>query len=432
MGKTVKDPAQGAVGKAEDVPGPSTAPSAPPVSGGDYEYYEETAEYEGKTDDSGTMARRPLPAVPDSGAPGQSRTQTQTLGRAETEVLGNNALSSPPAGPPSGQHDAFILRNLSTFKGEYNGTAITDWVQKVDLLVRLTKISEDSLLTLLLLRVDPQVVTFLEGLRGRLSPTEHTWPKVKQALLQQYGGAVDPNKQVNKLHSARMRRETPVRQFAHEVERLARLAYPELASDVGTPEQQAIQKSILNRIMVEQFVAGLPPMLSRSVVERQIKDFDEAVKVAAHLEEVNARYFTKSSINAFFSSENRDSSHPKDATSSHTTDSSHRENERGPRGPRQMNHRRFRGPSPSPMRRGNGRPFSLSSRSPVQEQRCYRCGEEGHMRRDCPLNCCFICGDVHPTRSCKNIVCALCKQPGHPANRCSKNSKGPQSHPTIS
>ena len=46
MRKTVKDPAQGAVGKAEDVPDPSTAPSALPVSGGDYEYYEETAEYE--------------------------------------------------------------------------------------------------------------------------------------------------------------------------------------------------------------------------------------------------------------------------------------------------------------------------------------------------------------------------------------------------
>ena len=55
MRKTVKDPAQGAVGKAEDVPDPSTAPSAPPASGGDYEYYEETAEYVGNRDDSGTM-----------------------------------------------------------------------------------------------------------------------------------------------------------------------------------------------------------------------------------------------------------------------------------------------------------------------------------------------------------------------------------------
>ena len=55
MRKTVKDPAQGAVGKAEDVPDPSTAPSALPVSGGD-EYYEETAEYERNRADSGTMS----------------------------------------------------------------------------------------------------------------------------------------------------------------------------------------------------------------------------------------------------------------------------------------------------------------------------------------------------------------------------------------
>ena len=56
MRKTVKDPAQGAVGKAEDVPDPSTAPSALPVSGGDYEYYEETAEYERNRADSGPVS----------------------------------------------------------------------------------------------------------------------------------------------------------------------------------------------------------------------------------------------------------------------------------------------------------------------------------------------------------------------------------------
>ena len=41
MGKTAKDPVPGAVAKAEDVPDPSTVPSAPPGSGGEYEYYEE-------------------------------------------------------------------------------------------------------------------------------------------------------------------------------------------------------------------------------------------------------------------------------------------------------------------------------------------------------------------------------------------------------
>ena len=118
MEKTTKDPVPGAVAKVEDVPDPSTVPSAPPGSGGDYEYYEETAEYVGDRDNSGTMARRPLPAVPISGAPGQSRTQTQALGGAETEGQGNNALSRPTAGHTSGQHDAFILRNLPNYKGE--------------------------------------------------------------------------------------------------------------------------------------------------------------------------------------------------------------------------------------------------------------------------------------------------------------------------
>ncbi|KAF0305230.1 hypothetical protein FJT64_023105 [Amphibalanus amphitrite] len=82
-----------------------------------------------------------------------------------------------------------------------------------------------------------------------------------------------------------MGRDTPVRKFAYEIERLTRLAYPELASDVGSPEQRDTQKNILNRIALEQFISGLPPMLSRPVVERQISDFEEAVRVAAHMEE---------------------------------------------------------------------------------------------------------------------------------------------------
>ena len=426
MGKPTKDAAPGKSAKTEDVPDPNTAPSAPPVSEGDYEYYEETdaGGRERVEEYAGSIARRPLPNIPDSAAPGQSR--TSALGGAVMDGQANNALSNLGTGSPSGQHEAFILRNLTTFKGEYNGTAITDWIQKVELLIRLTKVPADSLLPLLLLRVDPQVVDFLEGLRSRLSPSEHTWARVKQALLQQYGGAIDPNKQVNKLRSARMRRETPVRQFAQEVERLARLAYPELASDIGTPEQLAIQKNILNRITVEQFVSGLPPMLSRSVVERQIKDFDEAVKVAAHLEEVNARYFSKSSINAFFSPENEDS-HPRRETlsSAQATDSSsHHDSEA-----RQADRHRNKSRGASTARRGNSRP---SNRNPVREVRCYQCNELGHIRRECPLNRCFICGDGHPTHSCTNIVCANCKQAGHPANRCSKNSRGHPSHITTS
>ena len=174
--------------------------------------------------------------------------------------------------------------------------------------------------------------------------------------------------------------------------------------------------------MVEQFVAGLPPMLSRSVVEREIKYFDEAVRVAAHLQEVNARYFTKSSINTFFSPENHDSSqHRQNGTAPPTTtDSSHREDDSRPMG-RGISRGRF-----TAQRRGNARP---SGRSKIH---CYRCMEIGHLRRDCPRTSCFICGDFHHTHSCANVVCAQCQQPGHPANRCSKNSKGPPLHTTIS
>ena len=415
MGKPAKETAPGKSTKVESGPDPNTVPSAPPASEGEYEYYEE-AETGGKErveEYAGSIARRPLPTIPDSAAPGQSR--TSALGGAGTDGQKNNALTDMAAGSPPGHQDNFILRNLPTFKGEYNGTAIRDWVQKVDLLIRLTKVPENSVLPLLQLRVDPLVVEFLEGLRSRLSPSEHTWDRVKQALLQQYGGAVDPNKQVNKLRAARMRRETPVRQFAQEVERLARLAYPELASDIGTPEQLAIQKNVLNRIMVEQFVSGLPPMLSRSVVERQIKDFDEAVKTAAHLEEVNARYFSKSSINAFFNPESGDTNPRHDAPSStNTAGSSYHDTD-----VQQPN--RYRNKPRNAARRGNFRPVTRNTE-------CYRCKGLGHISRDCPLNGCFICGEAHPTHTCTNIVCANCKQTGHPANRCSKNSKGHPSH----
>ena len=136
MGKPTKDSAPGKSAKAEDVPDPNTAPSAPPVSEGEYEYYEETdAGGRGRVEEyTGSIANRPLPNIPDAGAPGQSR--ASALGGAGTDGGTNNALSNLATGSPSGQHETFILRNLSTFKGEYNGTAITDWIQKVDLLIR--------------------------------------------------------------------------------------------------------------------------------------------------------------------------------------------------------------------------------------------------------------------------------------------------------
>ena len=121
---------------------------------------------------------------------------------------------------------------------------------------------------------------------------------MKKALLTPYGGVPDPAKQVNRLHTVKMGRETPVREFAHEVERLARLAYPELTSDLGGEEQRDVQRSLFNRISLEQFVSGIPPLRSRAIVERKVEDFQEAVEMAAHLEEVNARFMKKTTINA--------------------------------------------------------------------------------------------------------------------------------------
>ena len=290
--------------KASAAENPSAAaPSAP-----EQEYYEyETAgaEYPGETG-RGTrrgIGGRPLPLPPlptlEPPIPGQGQSRSQWETGNETRGHRHHALSELDE-RGNGHSDAFILRHLFSFKGEYNGKSITDWLQKVDLLRKITNIHDDDLLPLLFLRVDTNVIPFLEGVRDRLSPLQYTWNRVKQALLEQYGGVTNPTIQVNRLHSARMGRDTPVRKFAYEIERLTRLAYPELASDVGSPEQRDTQKNILNRIALEQFISGLSAMLSRPIVERQINDFEEAVRVAAHMEEVNARYFRKSTINAMF------------------------------------------------------------------------------------------------------------------------------------
>ena len=433
MSKAAKDAISGTA-KVEDGAGP--APTAPP--GDQYEYYEEPEA--GGLADTGTIGDRPLPEVPPPARPGQSR--PHVLRGAETEGRGPNAqIPSHEARRAQDNLDSFILRNLPTFKGEYNGTAITDWVQKVDLLLRITGTKSDSIVALLPLRVDTQVVNFLEGLRGRLNPSQYDWERVKPALLQQYGGVVDPTKHVSRLHSARMERETPVRQFAQEVERLARLAYPELTSDLGTPEQRDVQKGILNRITFEQLVSGLPPMLSRPVVERQIENFDEAVDLAAHLEEVNARYFKKSTINAFFNTQDQPGSGEtsgnrqevsRSGEDTGPTNAAFRDNTpRRPPMTRRQEPVRAGGPAGSgrqqeqgPRRNTEG-PWNRSRAPVVPErstgtQRCYRCGETGHFIRECHL--CYICGERHPTEACRNIVCACCKQAGHSANRCSKNS----------
>ena len=217
-----------------------------------------------------------------------------------------------------------------------------------------------------------------------------------------------------------MGRNTPVREFALQVGRLARLAYPELSSDTGTPDQTRLQHTLFNRIALEQFTAGLPPLLSRPIFENRVTDFQEAVNLAAHHEEINARFMRKTTIYAM-----QEESYPNQQGPSYPyipaeyiapiqhvgrpIDTGNSSSERnmlpGPRngGNRPANRRQ----APYLRRRGEG-------------VTCYRCNQTGHIKRDCQS--CPICGEWgHDMADCKSIVCAECKETGHPATRCPKN-----------
>ena len=199
--------------------------------------------------------------------------------------------------------ESLILRQLPTFPGAYDVEAVREWTKRVELLRKIMGVSDTEIIRLLPLRMSSRAADFLQGFVANKEPDEIKWDAVKKAILTQYGVITDPTKQVSQLHSARMGRDTLVREYAHEVERLSRLAYPELTSDKGTKDQEAVQKSLFNRIVLEQFVSGLPPILSRAIVEKKITDSQEAVEMAAHLEEVNARFLKKSTINALHSQE---------------------------------------------------------------------------------------------------------------------------------
>ena len=236
---------------------------------------------------------------------------------------------------------------------------------------------------------------------------------------------MDPSQQVSRLQNVRMGRDTPVRQFAQEVERLARISYPELVGDKCTPEERKIQRGILNRILLEKFIAGLPQILSKSIVEKQVEEFDRAVDLASHMDEVNSRYFKRSTINAFYNEEDSDRRRPDDRDAKprafHPRNQSNPARQTAGRRPEGRGQVRNSAPDSSrPLGAGVGAGHQGDSR------RCYQCGEEGHLKRNCPK--CFLCGENHPIQRCKNVVCAYCKQTGHAATRCSKNLTGPH-HP---
>ena len=240
----------------------------------------------------------PAPPTTGSAHPGQSRALA-TSGNVGEAVNDMHRLMIGGGNHRDKGIETFILRQLPTFAGTYNGDLIREWVDKIQILKNIIDAPDADLIRLLPLRMSTRAADFLQGYLSKLPRDQIvTWEAVKKALLTQYGGVPDPTKQVNRLHTAKMGRETPVREFAHEVERLTRLAYPELTSDFGGEEQRDVQRSLLNRISLEQFVSGLPPLLSRTIVERKVEDFQEAVEMAAHLEEVNARFMKKTTINA--------------------------------------------------------------------------------------------------------------------------------------
>ena len=395
-----------------------------------YSYYEApgaTADPERNsptTKDSALDTTRPLPALP-----GQSRAR-------ETTDMVVDELRALQLGESRVAHiESFLLRQLGTFRGDYNGEAVTEWVEKVDLLKDILSAPDAEILRILPLRMSARAMEFFRSFLSGKESSERTWQNLKRAMLTQFGGKVEPTQVLNQLQQARLGRNTPVREFGLQVGRLARLAYPELSSDIGTPDQKRLQTTLFNRIALEQFIAGLPPLLSRPILERKITDFQEAVELAAHHEEINARYLKRSTINAIHAGEDTrlsqlysdDPSMYNENPASHlmapvTSDNS----SGGPSGQRPARER-FSGRRSSPYRR--------------REVVCYGCQRVGHYKRDCPRQRgatrrtgCTICGEPgHSMPQCMNIVCAACKGNGHPANHCPKNGlrRGPP-RPNIS
>jgi cellular nucleic acid-binding protein len=83
--------------------------------------------------------------------------------------------------------------------------------------------------------------------------------------------------------------------------------------------------------------------------------------------------------------------------------------------------------SASSNRRPNRAVMNKYPTGSVDKQRCYNCGQVGHISFDCQQpqvrKACYTCGNSgHLARDCpqsqRPIICYVCRQPGHLASKC--------------
>ena len=374
---------------------------APATSGGD-PYYT-TAETDSGADDAILTMDVPQPKKPEpAGASGQSHVSKSS--EVETVTDGLRVLQLGDIRGAS-NIESFFLRQLGTFKGEYNAEAISEWVSKVDLLKDILKASDAEIIRLLPLRLSTRALDFVRTFQSTKAQSDQTWKNLKDALLTQFGGKVELAQQISRLQQARMAPNTHVRDFGLLVSHLVRTAYPELLNPAESAAHQKLQIEMFNKIALQQFIAGIPHLLSRPILENRVEDFQKGVEIAAHHEEINSRFLKSATIHAMHelvptapleaSAASGDPGSGSGGTSS------------GYRGPQGRPHRRT-GP--------------YNRRRPIE---CFRCHKTGHIKRECPeLFNCQICGERgHVMAQCTNIVCASCKESGHPANFCPKNAQ---------
>ena len=79
---------------------------------------------------------RPLPTVPrPEGEPTTSQGQSRIQGRGRANVeRATDEMRALELGETRGLNDSFFLKQLHTFKGQYDVDAITEWIEKIQML----------------------------------------------------------------------------------------------------------------------------------------------------------------------------------------------------------------------------------------------------------------------------------------------------------